>query len=43
MGMLCIYWALNHIDHNALYMNLNVMDIKLNALQCDAYVTHCMC
>ena len=36
IGMLCIYWALNHIDLDALYIDLNAVDIKLDTSQCDA-------
>ena len=32
IGMLCIYVTLNHIDHNALWINLNVGDIDRNAV-----------
>ena len=30
------------MDRNALYINLNVVDIELNALQRNAYVTYCI-
>ena len=37
--LLCIYEALNHIDLDALYIDLNVVDMKLDASQhsVDAY------
>ena len=40
IGMLCIYLILNlHIEPDALYIDHNMVDIDLNALQCnvDAY------
>ena len=38
--MLCIYRTLNHIDHNALWIDLNAEDINRNTSQhnADAYV-----
>ena len=36
--VLCIYRALNHIDRNTLWINLNAGDINRNTSQCSADV-----
>ena len=33
IGMLCIYQALNHMDLDAVYIDLNAIDIKLDTSQ----------